>query len=186
MSDEFPTLEAVLVVSNLVLAWRLGLLVSASSRVRAESQIAADPGSARKSHHDLHREARRRNRAGADVAIAAVLGGALVYAWAAQFEVSTAFYALGVIAFVLLVASAFVHTRLARVLGKERARQSSAAFARRGAAKPASHCAECGAADPVRVDAADLGAKLNDLGLETLAICAKCGHVEGRARAETW
>jgi hypothetical protein len=183
VSDEFPTLEAVLVVSNLVLAWRLGLLFSASSRVRSSAELASNRASARKSHQDLHREARRRNKAGADIAIAAVLGGALVYAWAARFDVSTPFYALGALAFVLLLASAFAHTRLARALRAERARPESGA-PRRAAANAG--CAECGAAASTRVEAAELGPRLGALGVEALSICSKCGHVEGRARAGTW
>jgi hypothetical protein len=186
VSDEFPTLEAVLVVSNLVLAWRLGLLFSASARIRSESQIATNVADARKSHHELHRAARRRNRAGADVVIAAVLGGALVYAWAAQFDVGAAFYALGAVAFVMLLTSAFAHTRLERALEALRARANPGPVARRGAAKPGAHCAECGAADPAKITGEELGPKLGGLGVDALAICPKCGHIEGRARAGTW
>jgi hypothetical protein len=185
VSDEFPTLEAVLGVSNLVLAWRLWLLLRARSRVQARSRNPADSTHAGKRHPDLHRAARRKNRAGTDVAIAAVLSGALVYAWAAGFAVSAAFYALGVIAFVLLLASAHAHTRLARALAAEHTRKNPGRGESRSSADGLA-CPECGEARLTRVEGGELGPKLPALGVERLTVCGQCGHIAGRARPRTW
>jgi len=176
VSDEFPTLEAALAVSLVVLGWRLGLLAGTLRRARRgelESAHAVRP--------------RFRSRAGADLAIAAVLSGALIYARAGGLAVSAAFYALGAVAIVLLVGSAVVEVLI------ERASKSSFVRARKGrppleraasGARPRL-CTSCGASDGRKIEG-ELGPKLAALGVDSLWLCTECGHLDGRARAGTW
>ena len=203
--DEFPTLEAALAVSIIVLAWRLGLLSRALGRVGASRRVS-DAGRASGWERGSRRASRARGRAGADLVIAAVLGGALVFAQAANFEVRLPFYVLGAIAFVLLLASARLHSRLARAHADQIDRSGSppltaspleerprmgrglapdAVGESRSASGPP--CPECGSSGRKALSANDdLGAKLASLGVEAASLCTQCGHLEGRARAGTW
>jgi hypothetical protein len=189
--DEFPTLEAALAVSIVVLAWRLGLLLRALRRVRAGSaQRTSDPGRGGDKERNRRRAARARGRAGTDLIIAAVLGGALWYARQANFDVRFSFYVLGAIALVLLLVSAVVHSRIAGA----RAQKSGQGLAT-GTQPELGHphpdggsvCPSCGASRLRALSASDeLGAKLATLGVEARLLCTKCGHLEGRAPTGTW
>jgi hypothetical protein len=162
--DEFPTLEAALAVSLLVLAWRLGLLVGRLKHQPKPSELNPKHG------------VLARGRAGKDVAIAAVLGGALIYARAAHLDVSDVFYALGLAAFLLLLASAFVHARLTPRSDGGPRRSRKAAL-----------CPECGAASFTALGAdGELGRKLAALGVADARGCRKCGYLQGRAQSGTW
>ena len=191
MPDEFPTLEAALAVSIVVLAWRLGLLLRGLRRIsRGGAQRISDPGRGGDNERNRRRAARARGRAGADLVIAAVLGGALLYARQANFDVRFAFYALGAIALLLLLASALVHSRIARARAEESS-QGPATSAEPELGPPqrggGSVCPDCGASRLRSVSTSDeLGAKLAALGVEARSLCAKCGYLEGRARTRTW
>jgi hypothetical protein len=187
VSDEFPTLEAALGVSILVLGWRLALLVKAVRNVALPAERgAARPGRSKALDQAAGRAVRARGRVGADVAIAAVLGGALIYARAANFEVGAAFYLLGGVAFVLLLVSALVDARLDRALS-QRVQALARDPAPRAAAGREDVCGECGAAERTRLGGSEeLGPKLSSLGVDALWLCRKCGNLEGRARAGTW
>ncbi len=174
VSDEFPTLEAALAVSLVVLAWRLGLLVGALKRARRD---APDPSGV----------PRFRSRAGADLAIAAVLAGALIYAGTGGLQVGRTFFALGVVAFLLLLGSAVVEVLVERALKAKhaRVRQSRAHLERAASGARPRLCTSCGSSNGRKVDG-ELGPKLAELGVESLWLCTECGHLEGRARAGTW
>ena len=190
MPDEFPTLEAALAVSIVVLAWRLGLLLRALRRVSAGgAQRISDPGRGGDRERRRRRAARARGRAGANLVIAAVLAGALAYAQQANFDVRLTFYLLGAVALALLLVSAVVHSRIARARAKA-AGQGSATFAEQQLGQPhrgGSLCPDCGANRFRTLSGSDeLGAKLAALGVEGPSLCTKCGHIEGRARTGTW
>jgi hypothetical protein len=189
--DEFPTLEAALAVSIVVLAWRLGLLLRALRRLSAGgAQRISDPGRGGDKGRGRRRAARARGRAGADLVIAAVLGGALSYAQQANFDVRFTFYVLGAIALLLLLVSAAVHSRIARARteasgqGPVTVTESELGHSHRGGG---SVCPDCGASRLRALSASDeLGAKLAALGVKAPSLCTKCGHLEGRARTGTW
>jgi hypothetical protein len=176
VSDEFPALEAALAVSLVVLAWRLGLLVGALKRARREYP---DPTAAA--------HPRFRSRAGADLAIAAVLAGALIYAGAGGLEVGGTFLALGIVALSLLLGSAVIEVLVERALKAKhrRGRQSRPHLERAASGARPRLCTSCGSSDGRKVEG-ELGPKLAELGVESLWLCCECGHLEGRARAGTW
>jgi hypothetical protein len=189
--DEFPTLEAALAVSIVVLAWRLGLLFRALRRVGVGgAQRASDPGRGGDKERNRRRAARARSRAGADLIIAAVLGGALSYAHQANFDVRFTFYLLGAIALLLLLVSAVVHARIARARAAESG-QGPGSGTQPQLGHPhrdgGSVCPDCGESQLRALSASEeLGAKLAALGVEAPSLCTKCGHLEGRARTGTW
>jgi hypothetical protein len=189
--DEFPTLEAALAVSIVVLAWRLWLLLRALRRVAAGgAQRISDPGRGGDKERSRRRAARPRGRAGTDLVIAAVLGGALLYAQQANFDVRFTFYLLGAIALLLLLVSAVVHSRIARARaeapgqGPATGTEAELGHPQRGGG---SICPDCGASRLRALSASDeLGAKLAALGVKASSLCTKCGHLEGRTRTGTW
>lgn len=176
VSDEFPALEAALAASLVALAWRLGLLLGALKRARRDAQEPSSPG-----------RTRFRSRAGADLAIAAVLAGALIYAGAGGLEVGGAFFALGVVALLLLLGSAVVEVLVERASKAQllRARQSRSHLERVASGARPRLCTSCGSSDGRKIDG-ELGPRLAELGVEALWLCTECGHLEGRARAGTW
>ena len=176
-SDEFPTLEAALGVSLVVLAWRLGLLLGALKRARKDAQPKPGP----------RPEPRFRSRAGADLAIAAVLAGALIYAGAGGLQVGGTFIALGAAALSLLLGSAVVEVLVERALKAQarRARQSRPHLERAASGARPRLCTSCGSSDGRKVEG-ELGPRLAELGVDALWLCSECGHLEGRARAGTW
>jgi hypothetical protein len=189
--DEFPTLEAALAVSIVVLAWRLGLLLRALRRVSAGgAQRISTPGRGGDKARNRRRAARARGRAGADLVIAAVLGGALAYAQQANFDLRFTFYVLGAIALLLLLVSAVVHSRIARARAEEPGHGPATGTqpeVERAHGNGRSVCPDCGASRLQALSASDeLGAKLAALGVDAGSLCTKCGHLEGRARTGTW
>lgn len=131
--------------------------------------------------------ARRKLTSGAarDLVVCAVLAGSLIYARAAQLEVGSLFFALGIAALVMLLAGAGLRVRLERVLGRAGARVAEAIARRPSAAASgaAPRCRICREPKLTRVASPEaLGAQLSALGVVEVFVCPRCGHVTGAAQ----
>lgn len=136
--------------------------------------------------HVIH-QTRRRAAASAqrgrarDLVVAAVLIGASAYAVRASLGVGRAFYAM--------LGAALVMTALGPILRRamlDRAVEASDGLLRAASAyltlratQGRASCAECGGLELLEIGAPALD-PLNDLGVEALVVCRRCGLVSGR------
>jgi hypothetical protein len=133
-------------------------------------------------------QARRRAAAAAqrgrarDLVVAAVLIGAAAYAVRASLGVGRAFFAM--------LAAALVMTAIGPVLRRtmldtivrasDGLLRAAGSYLALQAAQRAEPCAECGALEALEVGAPTLD-PLAELGIRTLSVCRRCGHVSGYA-----
>ncbi|HET9954443.1 MAG TPA: hypothetical protein VFQ61_08060 [Polyangiaceae bacterium] len=122
----------------------------------------------------------------------AVLGGAAMYAGAADLGVAKTLFVLGGLGSGLLLLSVLLRMRLdSRVELAEKAViasfRSGSRAARSFSSRPAAdRCPACGQPGIVHHEtAAELGSHLSALGLNELVRCPSCGHIEGRIRPVT-
>ncbi len=127
-----------------------------------------------------------RSAAARDLVVCAVLTGALGYARISSLGVEDWFYGFGLANAGLILLAVGFRLRMARELAAGTARLLSAVTARRSPSlgdATSGRCRVCGETKLARLTTpAELGSALTELGVELVTVCAKCGHVSGRAR----
>jgi hypothetical protein len=133
-------------------------------------------------------QARRRAAAAAqrgrarDLVVAAVLIGAAAYAVRASLGVGRAFFAmLGAALLMTAIGPVLRRAMLDTVVrASEGLLRAATTYLTQQAAQSRKPCAECGALEALELGAPTLD-PLAELGIRTLSVCRRCGHVSGFA-----